>query len=157
VVAALAALAGKAPADRAGWRRIAPSPMHWTGIALGTGLVLLMGYVRLFVGSTRADAAAQMAILTWLIAAFALGTVAVALSVAAIRRRAVRWHGARIAWRSGGREVTADLAALSSVGGDWLGYAVLRFDEQSTVLRLDPYARGARALIEAAQERLASR
>ncbi|HEY6814223.1 MAG TPA: hypothetical protein VI168_01670 [Croceibacterium sp.] len=143
---------GRAPADKAGWRRIVPSPMHSTGVALGTGLVLLMSYVRLFVGSTRTDAASQMVILTWLIAAFAIGTIGVALSMAAIRRRAIRWRGARVVWRQGAREVTADLAAVAAIRGNLLGHVVLHFAGDE-VLRLDPYARGARELIEAAQAR----
>jgi hypothetical protein len=150
----LAAFAGKAPEDRAGWRRVVPAPMHWIGLALGTGLVLLMVYIRLFVGSRRADAASQMTILTWLVAGFAVGTIILALSVAAIRRRAVRWRGGRVVWRRGGREVEADLASLDAVGRDWLGYAVLHFADGKAV-RLDPYARGASELLEAAAERLA--
>ena len=70
VVFVLSMLATRAPEDKSGWRRIVPSPMHWTGVGLGTAMVLLMAYVRLFVGSSRADAERQMAILSWLIAAF---------------------------------------------------------------------------------------
>ena len=67
-------MAGKAPPDKTGWRSIKPSAMHWTGVLLGTGLVL-MNYVRVFVGSSRADAESRMNILTRLIVAFALGTI----------------------------------------------------------------------------------
>lgn len=153
VVAVLAALTGRAPPDKAGWRRIAPSGMHWAAIALGGGLVLLMSYVRLFVGSSRADAESQMTNLNWLIAVFAAATIAVALSMAAIDRRAVRWRGARLVYRRGGREHEADLAAVTSISNNLLGQTVLRFEDGS-VLRIDPYARGARELIEAAEERL---
>jgi small-conductance mechanosensitive channel len=156
IVAVLGALAGRAPEDKSGWRRIVPAPMHWTGIVLGSGLVLLMSYVRLFVGSARADAEQQMTILTWLIAAFALGTVVVAWSLAAIRRSAVRWRGATIAWRRGGRETEADLAALCDVHGNWLGHTVLRFAD-GKFLRLDPYARGSSELLDRAQEMLWNR
>jgi small-conductance mechanosensitive channel len=153
VVALLAAFAGKAPEDSAGWQRVVPAPMHWTAIVLGTGMVLVMGYVRLFVGSVRADAEQQMTILTWLIIAFALGTVIVAWSLAAIRRSAIRWRGAKIVWRRGGRETEADLAALCEVHGNWLGHTVLRFAD-GKVLRLDPYARGSSELLDRAQEML---
>ncbi len=128
--------------------------MHWTGIGLGAGLTLLMAYIRLFVGSSRADGESQMAILAWLIVAFALGTAIVALSVALIRHRAVRWRGARIAWQGGGRGVTATLDTLATMRRDWLSYVALRFGD-GTVLRIDLYARGARELIEAAAARLA--
>ena len=152
-VAVLVALAGKAPPDKAGWRRIAPSPMHWTGIVLGTGLVLLMAYVRLFVGSSRADAESQMNILTWMIAAFAMGTIAVALSMAAIRRRAIRWRGGRIVYRRGGVDHEADLAAVTAIRNNAVGQVVLSFADGSA-LRVDPYARGARELIESVEERM---
>ena len=154
LVSVLTALAVRAPPDKAGWRRIAPSGMHWTGIVLGGGLVLLMSYVRLFVGSSRADAESQMTILTWLIAAFAVGTIAVALSMAAIGRRAVRWRGARLLYRQDGQEHEADIATVTAVRNTMLGQTELRFAD-GKVLLLDPYARGARELIEAAEERLA--
>ena len=153
VVSVLSLLAMRAPEDKTGWRRIVPSPMHWTGVGLGTGLVVLMAYVRLFVGSSRADAEQQMAILTWLIVAFALGTIVVALSMAEIRRRAIRFRGARVVWRRGGREIEADLGDVRDLRGSWQGDAVLCFRD-GTILRLDPYARGAPELIERAQQRL---
>jgi hypothetical protein len=154
VVAVLAALAGKAPPDKTGWRSIQPSSMHWTGVTLGTGLVLLMAYVRLFVGSSRPDAESQMNILTWLIAAFALGTIAVALSMAAIRRQGLRWRGSRLVFHRGGREHEADLDAVTGLRTNALGQAMLSFGD-GTTLRLDPYARGAAQLIEAVEQRLA--
>ena len=151
VVAILGAVATKAPPDKRGWRHIAPSAMHWTGIVLGGWLVLLMGYVRLFVGSTRADAESQLTILTWLIVAFALGTIAVAVSMVAIRRRAIRWRGARLIFRMDGREHEADLTKVAAIRSNLLGQTVLSFVD-GTMLRLDPYARGSAELIEAAEQ-----
>lgn len=154
IVAVLAAVGGKAPPDKAGWRSIRPSGMHWTGVIIGTGLVLLMSYVRLFVGSSRPDAESQMAILGWLIVAFALGTIAVALSMAAILRRAIRWRGSRIVYRLGGREQEDDLTSVTDVRNNFVGHTVLKFADGMT-LRLDPYAQGSRELIETVQERAA--
>jgi hypothetical protein len=151
-VAVLAALATKAPEDKAGWRRIAPSAMHWIAIVLGAALVLFMAYIRLFVGSTRSDAATQMTILTWLIVAFAMGTIVTAFSILAIQRRAVRWRGSRIVWFERGQEHQADLAELTGFGRTWLGYQEMRFAD-GTVLRIDRHARGARQLLETVQER----
>jgi hypothetical protein len=71
LVGALARLATRSPPALGGWRYLRPGAMHWTGVLLGGGLVGLMLYVRLFVGSNRADAASQMAILSGLITAFA--------------------------------------------------------------------------------------
>lgn len=154
MVTVLAALAVRASPDKAGWRRITPSAIHWTGILLGGGFVLLMIYVRLFVGSSRADAESQMTILTWLIALLGAGTIAVLLSMAAIVRQAVRWRGARLLYRRGGEEREADLATVRAIRNNWLGQAELHF-ASGRVLRLDPNARGARELIEAAEERMA--
>ena len=154
ILAVLAALGGKAPPDKAGWRSIKPSSMHWTGVTLGTGLVLLMAYVRLFVGSSRPDAESQMNILSCLIVAFALGTIAVALSMAAIRRQGLRWRGSRLVFHRGGREHEADLDAVTGLRTNALGQAMLSFGD-GTTLRLDPYARGAAQLIEAVEQRLA--
>ena len=156
LVAILAAAISKAPADKSGWRQIRPSAMHWTGILLGGGLVLLMGYVRLFVGSTRADAETQMTILTWLITAFALGTILVAWSVVAIRRQAVRWRGSSLVYNQDGDEREVHLSTVSDIGNDLMGRARLTFADGS-LLCLDPYARGARELIEAVGERLSKR
>ena len=156
LVSVLAAAVGKAPADKSGWRQIRPSAMHWIGIILGTGLALLMGYIRLFVGSTRPDAETQMAILTWLIVAFALCTVLTAWSVNRIRRQAIRWRGSRLVYNRHGDEREVDLSTVSDIGNDLMGRAELLFADGS-VLRLDPYARGARELIEAVEERLSER
>jgi hypothetical protein len=148
LVAVLAAAGGKTALDKRGWRLIAPSAMHWTGILLGAALTLLMGYVRLFVGSTRPDADTQMTILTWLIVAFALCTILTAWSMITIRRQAIRWRGMRLVYNRRGEERQVDLSTVSRIGHDLLGRAVLRFAD-GTVLRLDSYARGARELIEA--------
>lgn len=153
VVAVLAALGVRAVPEKSGWRRVTPSPMHWTGVLLGTSLVLLMSWVRLFVGSTRADAESQMTILTWLILAFALGTIAVALSMVAIRRQALRWRGTRLAWRKSGRDCEADLSGVEGIGYNRLGQVVVTFEDGAR-LALDPYARGAQELIDAATARL---
>ena len=153
VVAVLAALAGRAPPDRTGWRSTKPSTMHWTGILLGSGLVLLMSYVRLFVGSSRADAESQMNILTLLILAFALGTIILASSMAAIRRQVLRARGSRLVYRQGGQEHEADLGSVTRLHTNALGQAVLSFADGKE-LRIDPYAQGTRQLIEAVQGRL---
>lgn len=149
VTAVLSALAAKPGKEKAGWRHIVPSPMHWAGLILGGGLVLLMGWVRLFVGSSRADNGQQMTILGWLIAAFALGTVAVAVSIIGIRRTSVRTRGTQLVWRAGGLDQAANLDDLREIKGDWLGAIVFKFADGRR-LRVDPHARGAAQLIEAA-------
>jgi hypothetical protein len=149
VVALLAAIGTRSAPDKAGWRRLTPSAMHWTGLLLGTGLLVLMSYIRLFVGSIRADAETQMSILTGLIFAFALGTISVAVAMIAIRRQAVRWRGSHLFWRDGEQEQEAELSRVTRVGYNWLGRAVVGFDDGRR-LAIDPYARGAQNLIDAA-------
>jgi hypothetical protein len=153
IVALLAALAVKAPPGRGGWRRITPAAMHWIGVGLGGGLVLLMSYVRLFVGSARPDAERQMTILSWLIVAFAVGTIAVALAMVVIRRQAVQWRGDRIVYRRGWREVERDLEDVVGITTNLVGQVVLHFSD-GAVLRLDPYAQGSAELVETIHERL---
>jgi small-conductance mechanosensitive channel len=148
IVSVLAAVGGKAQPDKKGWRLVAPSAMHWTGILLGGGLVLLMGYVRLFVGSSRPDSDTQMTILTWLILAFALCTIVTGWSMVRIRRQAIRWRGTRLVYNLRREEREVDLSTISETSNDLIGGAVVHFAD-GTVLRLDPYARGARELLEA--------
>ena len=89
--------------DTKGWRRVVPSPMHWTGLCLGSGMVLLFLYIRLFVGSARSDAQNQMTILTGLIVAFAIGVAICGWTVVRIRGMALEWRGDAFAYSKPGR------------------------------------------------------
>ena len=98
VVAALGAASATSQPDHRGWHVIAPSPMHWTALWLSAALSGFMTYIYLFVGSTRPDGAHQMQVLFWLIVVFGLGTIVSAVSIRLVRRSAVRWRGATIAF-----------------------------------------------------------
>lgn len=146
-VLARKAMAMPAP-KRHGWRYLLPGPMHWAAAGLCCGLVMLMLYVRLFVGSTRADAESQMHILTWLIAAFALGALISLGQIVALYRANVHWRGATIAWR--GRDGARQVAKASDVAGmrrRWNGAVEVLFNDGAKI-HLDTYSTGAEALIE---------
>lgn len=130
------------PPERHGWRRIAPSGMHWYGTVLGAGLVCLMLYVRLFVGSARVDADAQMQILTWLILAFSLCALTGAAAIRSIVRADVRWRGTTLDYAgTNGRRITKDLAQVVGMQRRWTGNVLIGF-ANGDVLKLDGYASG---------------
>ena len=138
--------------DMRGWRHLKPSAMHWTGIGLGGGLCLLMVYVRLFVGSSRADAQTQMTILTWLIIFFGLLTIVTAIAMHAIQRRSVRWRGTSLSFTRGSVTEQRNFDEVQQVRVNPLGQAVVSFTDRS-FLRIDPHASGASELLELLDER----
>ncbi len=146
-VLTLVVASAKAPPDVRGWRHLKPGAMHWTGIGLGAGLCLMMVYVRLFVGSSRADAEAQMTILTWLIVVFGLLTIATAIAAQAIQRSAVRWRGTKLAFTGRSGTEQRSFGEVDQVRDNILGQAVLTFADGS-ILRIDPYATGAGELLD---------
>jgi hypothetical protein len=142
----------KSPPDLRGWRHLKPSAMHWTAIGLGGGLCLLLVYVRLFVGSSRADAETQMTILTWLIIVFGLLTIATAISMHALQRRGVRWRGTRLSFTGSSGDEQRSFDDVQQVRVNLLGQAVLVFADGS-FLRIDPYASGASELLDLLEDR----
>jgi hypothetical protein len=146
--AGLSWLGYRAPERRHGWRRLEPSPMHWFGLVVGCGLVLLFLYVRLFVGSSRADAEHQMNILTGLIVAFAAGVLACGWAVVRLRRLGLEWRGSWLAWRGHrGERVVQAIGDLRSVGRTPLGFIVFAF-ESGAIVKVDEHARGTVELLE---------
>ncbi|MCX7328441.1 MAG: hypothetical protein NTW00_10070 [Hyphomicrobiales bacterium] len=142
----------KSPPDMGGWRHLKPSAMHWAAIGLGSGLCLLMTYVRLFVGSSRADAESQMMILTWLIIVFGLLTIATAIAMHAMQRRGVRWRGTRLSFTGSSGTEQRSFDDVQQVRFSLLGQAVLVFADGS-FLRIDPNAAGASELLDLLEER----
>ena len=130
------------PPERQGWRRIKPSGMHWSGVVGGSGLVCLMLYVRLFVGSGRADADFQMQMLSLLILAFAICVLVGAASIRTIIRADVRWRGASLDYAGpDGARVTKSLEQVVGMERRWTGHVFIGFAD-GDVLRLDGYADG---------------
>jgi hypothetical protein len=151
VVLALSLVGRRAPVDQQGWRHVKPGALHWTGIGLGLALCLLMSWIRLFVGSSRADGETQMTILTGLIIAFASLTIATALAVHALRRRDVRYRGQRLSFQGPDGRETREISRILAVRHTLWGQAVLSFDD-GTILRLDPNASGAQDLLDRISE-----
>ena len=142
----------KSPSDMRGWRHLKPSAMHWTGIGLGGGLCLLMAYVRLFIGSSRADAEKQMTILTWLIIVFGLLTIATAIAMHSIKRRGVRWRGTSLLFTGSSGTEQRNFDEVQQVRVNLIGQAVLVFADGS-FLRIDPNASGASELLDLLEDR----
>jgi hypothetical protein len=153
VVALLAVASARARPDPKGWRALRPGAMHWTALLLGLGLSGLFLYVLLFVGSSRADAERQMAILFWLTLAFALGTLLAGLQTLATSRRRARWRGDTLAFRQGGAECSRRLDEVVTIGPSPFGMR-LTFADGGAV-DLDPYATGASELFDRVGRRLA--
>lgn len=147
VVVLLSLFGAKSKPDIRGWIYLKPSAMHWAAAALGTLLCLFMAYIRLFVGSSRADAETQMTILTWLIVAFGAGSIATAVSMHALRRRAVHWRGTRISFSGPSGLEQRDFGDVVGVRSNIWGQVVLTFMD-GRFLRIDPYATGAENLLE---------
>lgn len=128
--------------ERQGWRRTKPSSMHWIGVTGASGIVCLLLYVRLFVGSARSDAESQMQILTFLILAFAVCVVVGAVTIRSIIRADVRWRGNKLDYAGpGGARVTKDLEQVVGMERRWSGHVLISFAD-GDVLKLDGYADG---------------
>ena len=137
---------GKAP-DSKGWRHIKPSLMHWTAIGLGAGLCLFMTYIRLFVGSSRADAATQMNILTGLIFVFGLMTVLTAIGMQKLFRSKIRFRGQSLVFTDPSGEQSLRLDDVQTVRTKALGAIEILFSGGQS-LKIDPHAQGVDALME---------
>lgn len=148
VVVLLARFGASAVPDRQGWRSIRPSAMHWVGVVLGGGLTALLLYVRLFVGSARADAEHQMRILTLLIVAFAFCTLVSVVQFRRVVRSGVQWRGTAMVFRDrAGRSVTRLMTEVAGMDRRWTGTVRIAFEDGSE-LKLDQYARGVPELWE---------
>lgn len=147
VVAALCAASARSRPNPRGWRLIAPSPLHWTALWLSAALSGFMGYIYLFIGSARPDAAHQMEILFWLILAFGLGAVVSAILIRSVMHSAVSWRGTSIIFTGPNGEEKRQLSEITHLSGTALGSFIVQFHGGSK-LRLDPNAMGAAELIE---------
>ncbi|WP_373502253.1 hypothetical protein [Aestuariivirga sp.] len=146
-VAMLAQWTGRSQPQQRGWKLVTPGAMHWTAVFLSGGLTLLMAYVWLFIGSSRPDGAFQMKVLFWLIVAFGTGSIIAGFSCRAIIRRGIRWRGQAITYNGPTGEVTHRFDEISDARNTLRGF-VINFGE-GHLLRVDPNAAGAQALIDA--------
>lgn len=147
----------RAVPDRLGWHHVRPGAMHWTALVLGAALLALMVYVRLFVGSDRADAAFQMRVLSLMIACLGALVAMTGWQVAAILRARLHWRDDAVAREGpGGALELHAMADVTAVRPSWTGAVTITFAD-GTALKLDHYATTVPALCERAAEVVATR
>jgi hypothetical protein len=146
-VAVLARFGLRAKPDRHGWRRIRPSAMHWIALIGSAAIASLMLYVRLFVGSARADAEQQMFYADLLIGGFTIGALASLWQIRRILRTNASWRGATLCFDTAdGRNVILPMSEVAQMDRRWSGSIDVRFND-GTLLRLDEHATGAPELL----------
>ena len=137
-----------------GWIMITPAPLHWSAIILSAALFLFIGYIWLFVGSSRSDGASQMRIAFWLSVIFGAGSVVAAFQTIRIMRNALSLRGNEIAFQKAGDQILLRCSDVVSGGRRWGGEISFRFAD-GNILDVDPYAHNADRLIERLAEQLA--
>jgi hypothetical protein len=141
-VALLAPLGTAARPDRQGWHHIRPSVMHWLGLFGSAAFASLMLYIRLFVGSARADAETQMMWANLIIAGFSVCTLISLRQIRRIRRGDVQWRGTTILFTdAAGTERVKPMTEVAGMDRRWTGTVAVAFGDGSELL-LDQYAKG---------------
>jgi hypothetical protein len=141
-VALLARFGITASPDREGWRHIRPSVMHWIGMGGSAAFASLVLYVRLFVGSARADAETQMMWANLIIAGFTIGALVSLWQIRRIQRGDVHWRGSTINFTDAdGRQRIKPMTEVAQMQRRWTGTIVVTFGDGSELL-LDQYAKG---------------
>jgi hypothetical protein len=131
-----------------GWGQVRPGAMHWTGLTLSAGLAGLMAYVGAFIGSARADGQEQMQVLWWLMIAFAVGALFSLLQMYRIAYAGIVWRGGKVQFNgASGTRTERQMADVMSLTRSASGWFVAMFDD-GTMLWIDPYAKGAEALMD---------
>ncbi len=134
-----------------GWHQLAPSPMEWFALIGSFALTCLFLYIFFFVGSARADAAQQMTVLKWLIAAFALGTALVFYGSFA---SSVRWNDEQIEQHGLFKApVIIRWTDLEGVEMTW-AQAVRLVSRDGTKITFSPYQNGTASLGQAVADQL---
>lgn len=136
----------RSPPDREGWHRIQPSAMHWAALVGSTALASLVLYVRVFVGSARADADSQMMAANGLIVGFFLSGAFVFRQIQITQKLNVFWRRSTLCFTSSdGCERLLPMTEIIGIRESWSGWLALRCKDE-TIIWLDQYARGAREL-----------
>ncbi|MCE2830013.1 MAG: hypothetical protein LW742_09750 [Sphingomonadales bacterium] len=133
---------------------ITPAPLHWSAIILSAALFLFIGYIWLFVGSSRPDGASQMRIAFWLSVIFGAGSVVAAFQTMRIMRSVLSLRGNEIAFQKTGDQILLRCSDVIFGERRWGGEIRFGFDD-GTILDVDPYARNADRLIERLADQLA--
>ena len=133
--------------DADGWQIVSISTSHHVTLWLGTALLLFFLYIRLFVGSARADAAHQMMMLNILLVGFGVMLIYVIGVMHHIGASSLRWRNRHISYQHKGREVVRSFNEVHAVHRPWVGPARLVFADGKT-LWLDPSANGTDMLLD---------
>ena len=133
---------------------VTPAPLHWSAIILSAALFLFIGYIWLFVGSSRPDGASQMRIAFWLSVIFGAGSVVAAFQTMRIMRSVLSLRGNEIAFQKAGGQILLRCSDVIFGERRWGGEIRFGFGD-GTILDVDPYARNADRLIERLADQLA--
>ena len=151
---ALCCLILSIPPKKPGWIMVTPAPLHWSAIILSAALFLFIGYIWLFVGSSRPDGASQMRIAFWLSVIFGTGSVVAAFQTMRIMRSVLSLRGNEIAFQKAGGQILLRCSDVMFGERRWGGEIRFGFGD-GTILDVDPYARNADRLIERLADQLA--
>lgn len=135
--------------DAPGWACVTPGFSHWFALIGSIGIMGLMSWIWLFVGSARRDAQSQMMYAYILVVAFGIGATYCAYHISRLRTECLRWRGAAIEFEEASgatrRLLMRDFQAFRRLIS---GYFELTF-AGGAVIRLDPYADGSGELLAA--------
>ncbi len=154
ICVALCCLILSIPPKKPGWIMVTPAPLHWSAIILSAALFLFIGYIWLFVGSSRSDGTSQMRIAFWLSVIFGAGSVVAAFQTMRIMRSVLSLRGNEIAFQKAGGQILLRCSDVIFGERRWGGEIRFGFGD-GTILDVDPYARNADRLIERLADQLA--
>ena len=128
-------------ASTPGWAVIRPSAMHWIGLVGAGGIVGMLAYVGLFIGSSRSDAVFQMRMLWLLVTGFTVSAGVCLWQMRQIVRTDARWRGSQVSWQpaNGGARLVRSLTEVAAMHRPWFGPVRIAFSDGAE-LRIDPYA-----------------
>ncbi|MFT3671975.1 hypothetical protein [Aestuariivirga sp.] len=127
-----------------GWRQVTPGVSYWAAMIFALALAGLIGWVWMFVGSSRPDGATQMRIAWWLAFLFGCGAAVMGWLILSLHRLKIAWRGETLRWSGQAAVPMRDLESLST---KMFGGTRLRF-HNGAHLTVDGGAYGASALIE---------
>ena len=127
-----------------GWRQVTPGVSYWAAMIFALALAGLIGWVWMFVGSSRPDGATQMRIAWWLAFLFGCGAAVMGWIILSLHRLKIEWRGETLRWAGQAAVPMRDLESLTPTA---FGGTRLRF-RSGARLTVDGGASGASALIE---------
>ncbi|MFM2021814.1 MAG: hypothetical protein RJB02_1522, partial [Pseudomonadota bacterium] len=129
ICVALCCLILSIPPKKPGWIMVTPAPLHWSAIILSAALFLFIGYIWLFVGSSRPDGTSQMRIAFWLSVIFGAGSVVAAFQTMRIMRSVLSLRGNEIAFQKAGDQILLRCSDVIFGERRWGGEIRFGFDD----------------------------